>query len=76
MSKITLTKLIRTFDAVAGGLLKREHKLQPQRPFIKNCSICGEPMVLAGGQIAYFHSECRKMRTGIIRNAKKYKRHD
>lgn len=76
MSKTTLTKLIRTFDAIGNSLVRRDKKLEQSRPFIKNCSICGEPMILAQGQIAYFHSECRKMRTGIIRNAKKYKHND
>ena len=71
MSKYTQTKIDRTFETAPifdkeGQPIGREtHRiasLAPEPRQERPCEGCGKPMVVAQGQIARYHKECRKLK--------------
>lgn len=65
--KRTQSKIARMFEFNEGEMryMRREVTLNAPKLVPKAClANCGRPMLVAPGQLAYFHSECRhKKRT-------------
>lgn len=62
MSKATLARMVRKFELVGTKLYKREEPIECLGWAKQDCVVCGKPMAIAPGQLAYYHKECRKNR--------------
>lgn len=80
MSKATATRIARTFEVfdsyakidkkgnkvfVPAEVMKKGEITPAQNREARPCRFCHKPMMVAAGQVAYYHSECRKRKRSL-----------
>lgn len=85
MAKATATRIARTFQVfdsyekknkkgesviVPSEVMKRGELIPAQDREARPCRYCHKPMMVAAGQIAFYHKECRSIKRSFRKQGK------